>query len=299
MPNPSFREALRDGGVRGVISAAASDIIERLAKTTSPTHRPTDIYDEDWDILIVLDGCRFDHMLDVKDNHEFIDTVDQATAVATSPEGWITETFNETRLANTARTAYVTADSTSDTLLDQSQFFLLDEVWRYAWEDGTGAVRPRAVTDRAISVWRRRDPKRMVVHYHQPQPPFYNDADLVPPSREDAIATQDRVFNALRSNGVDADDLHDAYRRNLNAVLNHVQILLNTIDAQDVVITSNYGTLLGESHMYGHPEDVGLSVATQTPWVETTASEDTRYRPKERETHLDATDIDEFFTRDS
>lgn len=57
--------------------------------------------------------------------------------------------------------------------VDITDFKSIDKVWNYT-ERGTGGggCPDRAVTDRAITVSRQKEPKRMIVHYMQPHSPY-------------------------------------------------------------------------------------------------------------------------------
>jgi hypothetical protein len=59
-----------------------------------------------------------------------------------------------------AETASITGNPLSKTVVDHSKFKLVDEVWKYAWNNEVGTIQPDPITDRAIDVSRNQRPKK-------------------------------------------------------------------------------------------------------------------------------------------
>jgi arylsulfatase A-like enzyme len=71
----------------------------------------------------------------------------------------------------------------------------------------------------------------------------------------------------------------DAYISNLEYVLEDISILLDNLDSQSVVITSDHGNSFGEWNVYGHPPGCPIEVVRSVPWIEVEASDSGRYSP--------------------
>jgi len=85
--------------------------------------------------------------------------------------------------------------------------------------------------------------------------------------------TEEDPFSAARAGKVTDNELWDAYLDNLRVALDSIQILLKNIDAEDVVITSDHGELLGEFGQYGHFFGLLHPDLKMVPWVRTSGSD--------------------------
>ncbi len=126
----------------------------------------TNAFDREWDVLVVLDACRADLLRSVAPDFDFLDRVETVRSVGSSSSEWLQNTFVDR--PETARTVMATGNTWTDRYLDADAFAALDEVWKYAWDDDSGTVPARAVTERAVALARERDPDRLVAHYMQP-----------------------------------------------------------------------------------------------------------------------------------
>lgn len=251
-----------------------------------PVPRGTNVYDRDWDLLIILDACRIDLLESVADEYEFIEDIERMESVGSMSKEWMAKTFTDEYADETSQTAYVTANVFSEQMLDADQFHTLAEVWRDGWDTAAGTVRPRQLTDRTIQLARNEDPDRLIVHYVQPHHPFLDlddrfDGAAFGPDRSDT------VVDALRKGKIDRDTYWQAYQDNLRRALDDVEVLLANIDADRVAITADHGDALGEWGIYDHPVGCLHPAVKDVPWVETTASDTGEYIPDEETTQTD------------
>ncbi|MFC5970813.1 hypothetical protein ACFPYI_05650 [Halomarina salina] len=241
--------------------------------------RPSDdgdpVLDADWDLLIVLDACRADLFETVvgEGDYEGLDVGEVRRSPGSSSDEWLASVFGEADDEALDSLAYVTGNPYTADLLDESRFGHLEEVWYDGWDDDLGTVPPRAVTDRAIRVGRRRSPERMIVHYMQPHFP-----SLTVPDDEGVTLAEfgDRpmsIWNDIRIGRRDVGSVRESYRTNLELVLEEVQALRSNVDADRAVITADHGNAFGERYLYGHPAGVDLPCLREVPWCETTATD--------------------------
>jgi len=232
----------------------------------------TNVFDCEWDVLVVLDACRADLLRSVTPDIDFLDTVETVRSVGSSSSEWLENTF----LAHpeTGRTAMVTGNTWTDRYLDADAFDTLDEVWKYAWDDDLGTVPAAAVTDRAIATARERDPERLVVHYMQPHHPFVPD----PLDGDGGIARTGSHSNtanpwvSLRQGDVTTERVWAAYEANLRYALEEVAALRENVDGR-IAITADHGNLFGEWGLYGHPMQTPVPALLAVPWAETTGAD--------------------------
>ncbi|WP_254543127.1 sulfatase-like hydrolase/transferase [Halomarina pelagica] len=239
----------------------------------------TPIYDRDWDALIVLDACRADLLAAFEGEYPYLTAGEEIRSVASYSKSWMRRNFAPEHARQIRETAYVTANPFSGEVLDASSFALLDEVWRYAWDEEEGTVLPRSVTDRAIAQHRAHRPERMIVHYMQPHHPFLDDDTAgFEPGTYPNPRTAD-PWDQVRRGERDLDDVLDSYRSNLRYALEEVSLLLSNLDAERVVITSDHGNALGEWGVYGHPAFAGIDAIRRVPWYVTSARDTEEYDP--------------------
>lgn len=250
------------------------------------------IYEDDWDLLIILDACRADLFQEVALQYDWLpDEIEMRRSVGPATRNWMQRTFTDEYSDEIAKTDYIVSNAYSEVLLNPDDFRLLDEVHRYAWDDEYGTVRARPVTERAIDVHRSRNPERQLVHYlppHFPSIPDYLGYNMHRENFEHADSAEgiswDGVWPAAGAGEVSADRVWEAYRANLEYVLNDIEVLLQNIDADRVIVTSDHGNALGEWWTWGHPPSTYVPVNRRVPYVELEASDEGTLEPElERE----------------
>ncbi len=267
------REEISENGWTGAREAAYEFYVGIYRQVGRRINFGTPIYDEDWDLLVVLDACRWDLMAEVADEYGFVDE-EWTYSVASSSAEWMGRNFSERYADEATQTAHVTANPYSERLLSSGQFTLLDEVWRDRWNEDIRTIPAAGVTERAIRAGRTTDADRLIAHYMQPHHPFVPDPmDEGLPRNEFGSTPWDSVWHRLRHGDVDSDRVWDAYRDNLRYVLDSVADLLENVDAERAVITADHGNLLGEFGLYAHPDYVPLPALKRVPWCVTTAED--------------------------
>ena len=244
------------------------------------------VYDRDWDVLVILDACRVDLFAEVCDEYHWLPAGERVEntavdSVAGSSKEWMERTFGPADAETLENTAYITGNPFSDQALDADDFGLLDEVWRYAWNDETGSIRPEPLVDRAIQVGRAEDYDRMIVHMMQPHAPFLENDEIHAGFRPDdwgapdAVRDPDQqgldVWHRIRRGDLQRDRVWEAYRENLEIALESVSRLQRNIDGR-LVLTADHGNALGEYGVWGHP-DVPVAGIRRVPWVSLSATD--------------------------
>lgn len=276
---------VRDEGVAGARESAYEfnlGLWRRLSDVYS--YDSVYVYDEPWDVLVVLDACRYDLMREVASDYEFLSGLGVVDSAAACTPEWMKANFTDTYREEMAETVHVTANMWSETHLSPDDFAVLEELWKSAWDDELKTVRPEAVTDAAIYHHRQHRPERMVVHYIQPHYPFIPNPLSYGDRRGDGEWV--KVWDRLRRGEVPRDVVWKAYRDNLRLALDSVETLLNNVDAESVVITSDHGNLVGEYGLYGHPDGVALPPSRRVPWARTSAE-----NVEDRDVELDRSDV--------
>jgi hypothetical protein len=260
----------------------------------------TNVYDRDWDLLILLDCCRVDALRAVADEYDFVRETSSLTSVGSTSREWIAKTFTPAYRDEIARTAYVTSNVYPRTVLeweryefphregsgdyrrahmrgvgfdvvDPADFLHLDQVWKTVPDEYKrhGKTLPAYLTDRAIEADRDHDPDRLIVHYMYPHGPYI--AGSVEEDRE-MYDYEENPMTAVRSEAVERETVWEAYLDELRFVLDDVERLLNSVDAETAVISADHGEAFGEWGLYAHLLGSPSPHVKRVPWVETTAS---------------------------
>lgn len=279
----SVRRIRRDG-YDGVVESSRPVYRKFLSQLDRVKPAGVPIYDRDWDLLVVVDACRLDLMRRVAPDYEFASDVESVRSLDSTTAFWMRKNFDDAYARERADTAYVCGNPFSDDLLDSADFGHLSEVWKRSWDD-PGTVPPRAVTDEAIRVARESDHDRLIVHYMQPHCPFIPRPDLMDPKELDRFGNQRGrdVWERLRDSELELAELWDGYESNLRLALDDVSLLLENVDAERAVVTSDHGNAVGEWYTYGHPPNQPHDCLRMVPWIETTAADEGTLDPPERE----------------
>lgn len=258
----------------------------------------TNVYDRDWDVLVILDTCRVDALETVAPEFDFFDAddVDHITSVGSGSQEWIANTFTEAYRDDVADTAYISANGYSQLMLARGEEFptdrlavdaadwqtltaddleFLHDVWDSSPEpEREGYMDPQVPTDRAVSTKRTRDPGRLVVHYSRPHDPYARRA--IDEGRE-LEPHESSPFQTLARGDVDRDTVWELYLDELRYGLRQVETLLRSVDGT-VVVTADHGEAFGEWGVYRHPFLPHPKLRC-VPWLELQAEDTGEYEP--------------------
>lgn len=305
------RDQIVTNPIRGLVHAAYTIYLGIWYTFTSRLSVGTHIYDENWDLLIVLDACRVDVLDSVASEYDFIENVGAKWSVGSHSHEWLAQTFSEDYTDEIAETAYISGNGhTHETFIskdyppdetvpfcwpnwrtvDTEDFGQLDMLWETAHKDKLG-VPPRAITDRTVEVARESKHDRLIAHYMQPHIPYTAGA-----LAEDRPPTEieSNGWKSLEAGDADHDEVWQLYENNLRLVLDEVELLLENVDAENVVVTADHGNAFGEYSVYGHPEGMLLPCVKRVPWVVSSAVDTGEFTPSgEYLDDIEKTDIED------
>lgn len=253
------------------IIAPSLSVINRL-----PIRQGTNIYTRDWDILVILDGCRFDMY------QETVGVSDYLISVGSTSTEWMHKTFNNANSSVIADTAYISANPYSHRL-SSTRFGLLDHVWKNHWSETLGTIPPQPVTDHAIAVARNNDYSRIICHYMQPHFPFIASGEPAFGQLGQGGFGLDgeascNVWHMLANGEVAEEDVVEAFHRNLELVSKSVETLLQNVNAT-VAITADHGNAIDEWGMCGHRAYVPSMALKKVPWDVRESEDSGEYTP--------------------
>lgn len=246
-------------------------------------HRGTDIVHEDWDNLIILDACRYDHFEEL---NPVPGRLESRWSKASSTGLFLTRNFGD-RVCHD--TVYVTANPMyraeqygNDEIIGRSTFHDTVDVWRTRWDEEFTTVRPEAMVEPSKDAHDEHPDKRLIVHFLQPHAPFIGPTGRQIRDQKGSAIIADMVDGAERRGGspvwtlvqegeVDIETARRSYRENVEIAMPHVEELVNHFEGKTVV-TADHGELLGEfawpvpTRQYGHPNRVWTKHLTRVPW---------------------------------
>lgn len=251
----------------------------------------TDIMQQDWDNLIILDACRYD-TFEKKNTIE--GKLTKSISKGSQSAEFISHNFLDRDLSGTI---YVTSNPMAENI-EKDIFYKVKKT--YTEDDieefDYSGISPEGVMESAVDVLNKHPNKRMIVHFMQPHSPYLGEyaAELREEINEDYGVSFNRIQNSSTSgaNSETISDLREAekrgyisrgqlvevYEENLDFVLNYVKSLLERISGKSVV-TSDHGEILGKTssfiynklpffHMRGHPAQTYLPELRFVPWLE-------------------------------
>jgi hypothetical protein len=244
-------------------------------------YQTTSIWDRDWDLLVVLDACRPEWMVDVEEDYVFIDDIDTIHSVGSHSKEWMSKTFDEKYSEEMKDTIYISGNHYADGL-ESSELAAFESAHDYGdWAYDSASPPANVVTDLAVRTARNNDWSRCIVHYMQPHKPFITrtgDRDDIS-VKEWSLAYQ--PYREFFQGNITKNKISGGFISNLRYVLDEVQILLENINASTAVLTSDHGQALGENGLWDHSIGVKHPSMRQVPWIETTATDKNTLNPKE------------------
>jgi hypothetical protein len=249
----------------------ANRLYHRRLSAWDYNKRGTAVLDEDWDTLVILDGCRYD---------VFEQCVGMEGDLSSRiSRGSNTVEFLRGNLADRTvnDTVYVTANPQLYRHRDDinATFYDVVDVWdSEGWDGGHGTVLPETVARYGKEALAEHDDKRIIVHFVQPHYPFIGaetDFDKGHLETEDdgELNPWDRIMQDRVS--VDRERIWELYRDNLQRCLPHVRDLVDATPYKTVV-TADHGNMFGDRALpfpireWGHPRGLYTEQLVKVPW---------------------------------
>ncbi|WP_202593750.1 hypothetical protein [Halolamina rubra] len=237
-----------------------------------------DIFDEDWDTLIVLDACRYDMF---EKANQLEGALSSRISKGSATTEWLQANFDGQDLRDTV---YVTANPQLERNRENWDITLHEtiNVWlEDGWDEETGTVRAETVSETALDTIKQFPHKRLVVHYMQPHYPFvptdtqFDKEHLRQLDDGENSPAKENLWNQKFMGKLDIsrEQLWTMYVENLNYALECVEELLEKLSGKTVV-TGDHGNYVGERaspipiREFGHPRGLYDDPVVRIPWLE-------------------------------
>lgn len=227
------------------------------------------IHQRQYDLLIILDACRYDVFSEVYGEFLF-GTLRKVEAAAGDTIHWCKKVWREWY-----DVTYFSANPIINSRLPVAQFEAakhfrrIVDVWNAGWDHTLGTVPPERV-----NVLYRPTGSIDIVHYMQPHGPWIGETPLSltkPAERRvpgglvwpDAEVIRDNLI----SGSVSDEYLRHAYRDNLRLVLSAVRRVIRDSGRLRVIVSTDHGELLGEHDRYLHHQKyLRYPEVSEIPW---------------------------------
>ena len=294
-----FRDNWTDSPRRAILEGLYYGYLGGWLTATSRFDVGTNVYDREWDLLVVLDACRVDALRTVAPEYDFLDGGDIGSmwSLGSASAEWMCKTFTTDYESEIGETTYLSANpyttktfvdgryappkaapfgSPGEEVVDAAAFGELRNLYAQRRNDRFGIVMPENLTDAAIYAGRNANPERTIVHYMQPHTPYFTAALE---EGRDLTDAEYKPWSALRRGELEYNTVWEWYLDTLRAALDSVSVLLANIEAQRVVITADHGEAFGEWGVHNHLTGFPHPAVKRVPWAETTAIDARTYEP--------------------
>lgn len=233
-------------------------------------YKPLDNTD-DWDILIILDACRFDIF---KKTNTIPGKLEMRISYSTDTGEWRDDHFDK----DYSNIVYISGNPLIRTKAFENNekkvpYFHLEPVWFYGWDEKLKTIPPDIVTIKALELNQKYPNKKMVVHYMQPHHPFIGEYSLEEDGYLGVIRTAqektapdswETVYQKQKDGIYSYKQMVRAYTDNLKLVLGKLKPLLKL--NKKVIITADHGDCFGEGGIRAHPRATYVPLLTNVPW---------------------------------
>ena len=246
-------------------------IIAKNRRTSSHREKIEDLREEEEFLLIIFDACRFDYFQEMYSSY-FAGNLQTVYTTNTYTKQYQTTTWPETYDLTYVAGGPVISDRTFElsglSYWPSEHFEEIVHVWDMNYEKELGVTPPEAVTEAALEC----DAPRMVVHYFQPHAPYIGETRLRDRTETAGSKIETRaeslkaIYERIENGEIEETALRNAYRSNLERVLEATKPLVDATDRR-TVITSDHGELLGENGRYLHG-GFPHPILCELPWLE-------------------------------
>jgi hypothetical protein len=224
------------------------------------------VFEREWDCLIILDGCRHDLY------EEVVGDTEKRISRGSSTTDFIRKYFSE---GNYEEVVYVTGNphfspEIFKEITGQEVSEVFHEVfhtYRENWNEEENTVMPESIIKNAETAKKLFPEKKLVLHFMQPHFPFIG-TDLTNEGVNKELNHEEErpsIWDRLERKDYEKERVWRAYSKNLQYVTNEIEDFVENFEGK-VAITADHGNLVGEGGFYGHPTNTDIKKLKEIPY---------------------------------
>jgi hypothetical protein len=237
------------------------------------------VMEKDWDVLILLDGCRYDTFAKY---NQLDGELSKVRSLGSHSTEFIEQNFEG---GNYHDTVYVSANPHVESLKGEKVFHDIVDVFDWGWDEDYQTVLPETMVEATIDAADEYPDKRIISHFMQPHTPFIGEtgrrithagitgegAGKSPETEATELSLWMRLRYRLASE--EPEVIRQAYKENLQLVFPHIREIQDSVVGK-VVVSADHGNMFGERmrplpvKMWGHPPGIDHPALTEVPWFE-------------------------------
>jgi len=248
------------------------------------------ILKKNWDILIILDACRFDYFNKFAQKY-FDEKPRKVVSPASNTLEWAKKVLEPRKwpdVVYVSANPFINSKRAVKGLDLRNNFYFIYDAWLYDWNEDYKTVMPDDLTKRALQLIEQYKDKKFIIHYIQPHAPYLEPKigssffilggnkvkPLIPFEKVRKLLSKivmyytplpilQLYFKFENRRGANitnielafaklgVEGLRKVYENNLHFALKAVRKLLNNIEDRRVVITADHGELLADRFLFG------------------------------------------------
>jgi len=224
-----------------------------------------------WDVLIILDACRYD-IFNMLYGSKF--NVIPVKSRGSCTVEWFYYTFTK----KYKDVVYISGNpyiSSYVTRVGKIRFRASDifarviNVWNVGWTkiNEVYTVNPSTIYHTSIVSSKFHKDKKFIIHFLQPHAPYPMCDKLRKYFTSYVFSPDFNLWKALEKGEIKPDIVKECYIKNLEWVMNFVFRLLQFFEGRRIVITGDHGECFGEKGYVDHPCGVDILELRIVPWV--------------------------------
>lgn len=249
------------------------------------------IHDTNWDVMIILDACRYDFFEDIFSDYLKGD-LKIVKSEGTSTRDWLKYTWNKKyKITYYSANPYInSAGIPFKGFKATERFSKIVDVWDEGWNTKYNTVLPETMT----SFYDGKTPS--IIHYIQPHRPLLSlddEGGINMKVQGDGKSIGQKLWSFLNRKlgerrfksiyrlfrgeaGVSGYErlirkygfikVCEAYKNNLIRVLESVSDLIEGLEGE-IIVTSDHGEVFGKNHIYGHSYNAEIPELRKVPWL--------------------------------
>jgi hypothetical protein len=232
--------------------------------------RGIDVFQEDWDNLILLDTMRYDVFVEKREEFDLPGTLESRISRGSATHEFLRANVADRELHDTV---YVTASPKYYKHDDVTgEFHDVVGVWREEGDESARAKPPDVTTEYVRQVAEQYPDKRLLIHYVQPHWPFIGEKTREHFAGIDVPWLDHVGLGEAKKHGITEEMVWEAYLENVDVVLPYVRELLDDLPGRTVV-SADHGQLMGERmkpiplREFGHPIGIYVDELVKVPWL--------------------------------